>query len=108
MSRDVHPYWRIFAEEVPCELGITLTDDQVTALAHAIEGAAENQSTGCGWDHIPNPDRAEIERLERQLKGVRAEAEDAEDVWRNAFAFIGGVRPSELYRDGKRIKVGGF
>jgi len=106
--RDVHPYWRIFAEEVPCELGISLTDEQVSELAYAIEGAVENQSLACGWDKIPNPDRTEIARLEQQLKDLRKEAEEAEDVWRDAFAHIGGVPPSELYRDGKRIKVVGF
>jgi len=38
-------------------------------------------------ERLSEPLRAEIERLERQLKAVRAEAENAEDVWRNAFAF---------------------
>lgn len=105
MTREVHPYWRIFAEEVPSDLGISLTPDQVTALAEAAEGAAENQSMACGWDAIPNPDRAEIARLERELKAARADADCAEDVWREALGHIGGVRPSQLYRDGNRIKV---
>jgi hypothetical protein len=101
----VSAYWRIFADEVPGDLGIELTADQVEALAEAIEGAAENQSTACGWDMIPNPDRAEITRLEALLKKERQEAVDAESVWAEAMAFIGGVRQSQLYRDGKRIKV---
>lgn len=106
-TREAHPYWRIFAEEVPSDLGIVLTGEQISALAEAAEGAAENQSTACGWDHIPNPDRLEIERLTRELKEARQSAGRAEDVWREAMAHIGGVRPSELYRDGRQIKVTG-
>lgn len=101
----VSPYWRIFAEEVPSDLGITLTSEQIEALAEAAEGAAENQSTACGWDMIPNPDRTEIARLEKLLKEARRETEHAERIWCEAFAHIGGVRPSQLYRDGDRIKV---
>lgn len=104
-ARTVSPYWRIFAEEVPADLGIELSSEQIEALAEAAEGAAENQSTACGWDVIPNPDRTEIERLEKLLAQARRESEEAEDVWREALAVIGGVSQSVLYRDGKRIKV---
>lgn len=103
--REVRPYWRIFAEEVPSDLGISLTEEQIQGLAEAAEGAAENQSTGCGWDMIPNPDRTEIARLERELKAARADADRAENVWRGAMAHIGGVNPDKLYRDGQQIKV---
>lgn len=103
--RPVHPYWRMFAEEVPSDLGISLTDEQVTALAEAAEGAAENQSTACGWDMIPNPDRAELERLGKELKEARRQAENAEDIWREAMGVGCGVNPATLYRDGNQIKV---
>jgi hypothetical protein len=104
-QRTVNPYWRIFAEEVPSDLGIELTAEQVEALAEAAEGAAENQSTACGWDMIPNPDRAEIDRLEKLLKEARRETELAEDVWREALSVIGGVPMNKLYRDREQIKV---
>ena len=43
-------YWRIFAEEVPSDLGIELTSEQVEKLTIALEGAHENYELGSGED----------------------------------------------------------
>jgi hypothetical protein len=43
-------YWRIFAEEVPSDIGIELTEQQIDALTKALEGAHENYSLGTGQD----------------------------------------------------------
>lgn len=45
-------YWRIFAEEVPSELGITLTEAQIESLAGMMEGAHENYGMAHGHDCI--------------------------------------------------------
>lgn len=45
-----NPYWRIFAEEVPSDLGITLTDEQIDKLTNALEGAHENYGLGTGQE----------------------------------------------------------
>lgn len=48
MAQD--PYWRIFAEEVPSDLGISLTPEQTEDLATALEGAHENYGLHSGRD----------------------------------------------------------
>lgn len=104
-GNEMTTYWEIFAAEFLSDMGIQLTDEQVKELADGIEGGIENQSLACGWDCIPNPDRLEIERLQKEIKELRREAERAEDTWREAMAVGCGVRQSELYREGNRIKV---
>lgn len=98
-------YWQIFAAEVPSDMGLVLTTEQQAQLADAIEGAVENQSTAMGWDHIPNPDRAEIERLERQVRELRAEIARIDEIWAGPFGYISGVSANKIYRDGERIRV---
>ncbi len=57
-------YWRIFAEEVPSDLGVTLTPEQVDQLTVALEGAHENYGLATGRDVADRNWRAnEDERL---------------------------------------------
>jgi len=69
MSRDFDPYWRIFAEEVPSDLGITMTDEQVDGLTRALEGAHENYGLGSGRDVADANWKANHDR-EMEAKGV--------------------------------------
>lgn len=64
-------YWRIFAEEVPSDMGIHLTPEQIDYLTNALEGAHENYSMAHGHDCIPNPMTVENARLEKALKEER-------------------------------------
>jgi hypothetical protein len=50
MARDFDPYWRIFAQEVPSDLGIKLDDEQIDSLTRALEGAHENYGLHSGRD----------------------------------------------------------
>jgi hypothetical protein len=61
-------YWKIFVDEVVPELGIVLTPEQSAQLLDEIKNAHENYSTAHGYDCIPNPDRQQIERLQKALK----------------------------------------
>lgn len=45
-------YWRIFAEEVPSDMGIKLTDQQVDELTKALEFAYENYGMSHGHDQL--------------------------------------------------------
>ena len=68
-------YWRIFAEEVPSELGITLTDAQVDALTEALEGAHENYGMAHGHDYIQNHETQRANEAERALKAERSKVQ---------------------------------
>lgn len=61
-------YWRIFAEEVPADMGLKLTPEQIDYLTDALKGAHENYGMAHGRDHIPDPRAGEIKRLERELE----------------------------------------
>lgn len=50
MPRDLDPYWYIFASEVPSDLGIDMTDEQINALTRALEGAHENYRLNTGLE----------------------------------------------------------
>lgn len=50
MSRSLDPYWLIFAQEVPADLGLSLTEEQIDSLCKALEGAYENYGLGSGRD----------------------------------------------------------
>ena len=62
----VHEYWKIFASEVPSDLGIAMTDEQVEQLARALEGAHENYSLGTGEDVATQNWRAAHDREQIQ------------------------------------------
>ena len=55
----MNEYWKIFASEVPSDLGIPLTDEQVKQLAEAMEGAHENYGLASGSD-IADQERKKI------------------------------------------------
>lgn len=63
------PYWQIFASEVPSDLGIEMTDEQVEQLARALEGAHENYGTYTGRDIADANWRASHDE-EMQTKGA--------------------------------------
>jgi len=65
-------YWRIFAEEVPSELGIALTEAQIESLAGMMEGAHENYGMAHGHDCISNPETMRADRAEKELKAERS------------------------------------
>lgn len=67
----MNSYWTIFAQEVPSDMGISLTEAQVKYLADAIEGAVENMSMYCGYEAIPDPQTEEIKALKNALKEER-------------------------------------
>ena len=69
MSRDFDPYWRLFAEEVPSELGISMTDEQTDGLTRALEGAHENYGLGSGRDVADANWKAQHDR-EMETRGV--------------------------------------
>lgn len=62
MASEVDPYWKIFAEEVPSDLGIAITDEQVADLAYALEGAHENYGLHSGRDVADANWKAQNER----------------------------------------------
>ena len=64
-------YWRIFAEEVPAEMGLNLTPEQIDYLTDALKGAAENEGLFTGRDCIPNPQTLEVGRLEKVIQDER-------------------------------------
>lgn len=64
-------YWRIFAEEVPSDLGISMTDEQVGKLTDALVGAHENYGLHSGQDIADANWRAANDR-EQMRRGVEA------------------------------------
>jgi hypothetical protein len=60
-------YWRIFAEEVPSDLGLELTDEQIEQLTVALEGAHENYGLGSGQDVADRNWRAAEDRRLREV-----------------------------------------
>lgn len=62
MAREVDSYWKIFAEEVPSDLGVMMTDQQVKDLAYALEGAHENHGLHSGRDIADANWKAQRER----------------------------------------------
>ena len=64
-------YWRIFAEEVPADLGIELTHEQIDKLTAALEGAHENYGLASGQEVADRNWRAAEDRALRQ-KGAEA------------------------------------
>jgi hypothetical protein len=55
-------YWRIFAEEVPSDLGIELTKQQIDDLTEALEGAHENYGLATGQEVADRNWRASEDR----------------------------------------------
>ena len=62
----MNEYWKIFASEVPSDLGIPLTDEQVKQLAEAMEGAHENYGLASGSDIADQNWRAAHDREQTQ------------------------------------------
>jgi hypothetical protein len=63
-------YWRVFAEEVPSDLGIVMTPEQIDQLAQALEGAHENYGLHSGRDIADQNWRA---NNDRELRAAGAE-----------------------------------
>lgn len=56
-------YWRIFAEEVPADMGLELTPEQIDYLTDALKGAHDNYSTAHGHDVLRQYKKDERPRL---------------------------------------------
>lgn len=62
-------YWRACLDEILGDDG--LSSERMAEIARDVDSAASMQSEACGYLNIPNPDRAEISRLEGALKKER-------------------------------------
>lgn len=58
-------YWRICAEGISDEMELSLPSEKLDQLADLVSRAAEMETESCGHQFIPNPDREEIERLQK-------------------------------------------
>lgn len=61
-------YWEECISEAFDDAKITATDTQRDLVASWVEGAFDNYGMAHGHDCIPNPLRAEIDRVKRDLK----------------------------------------
>jgi hypothetical protein len=55
------------------EAGIDATDEQIDAVAGDVEIAHQNYGMAHGYDAIPNPREAEVERLKDQIRQLERE-----------------------------------
>jgi DnaJ-class molecular chaperone len=60
-------YWKECISEALDDIGVSLTDGQITALGSWIEGAHENHGTATGQECIPNPLVTENDNLQKEL-----------------------------------------
>lgn len=64
-------YWKDCIAEAFEDAGIVATAEQLSTVVAWVEGAHENYSMAHGYDCIPNPLVAEIEKLKRDLRNER-------------------------------------
>ena len=64
-------YWRICAENASDEIEVLLSNEKLDALADVMQRSAEMESEYCGHHFIPNPEVAEIKKLESLLIAER-------------------------------------
>jgi hypothetical protein len=81
-------YWRIFAEEVPSDLGLSLSAGQVDDLTNALIGAHENYGVCSGSDVADANWRANHDRQMQQAGAAKVLAYIEERM-----ATIDGVAP---------------
>lgn len=63
-------YWQVCIDEILGNDG--LSSERMAEIARDVDSAASMQGEACGHYNIPNPDRAEIKRLESALSNERA------------------------------------
>ena len=68
MAIKVSRYWSECISEALEEAGIVATVEQKNAVAEFVEGAHENYGMAHGHDAIPNPLKADNDRLAKELK----------------------------------------
>ncbi len=61
-------YWKECISEALDEAGLTATQEQIDNIAESVQGSHENYSMYMGYECIPNPLKAENEKLTKQIR----------------------------------------
>lgn len=87
-------------EAILDEAGVSVTPEQLASIVDGVEGASSMEYEATGRDCIPHPFEAERRDLQRQIKSVRAEADQARDDFRTNVSNRWNVRPDQVVLDG--------
>lgn len=79
-------YWRECIESSFEEAGITASEEQVEAVAGDVQVAHENYGMAHGYDAIPNPRDADIDRLKARIRDLERERDQVEMNFRQNVA----------------------
>ena len=93
-------YWFECISEAFNEHGIVATKEQIQSVADDVKVANENHGTACGYDAIPNPRDAEIDKLKQQLKKMEANRDQAELDFKKNVAMRRGCQVQDVSLDG--------
>ncbi len=96
------PYWRVFAEEVPSDLGIEMTDEQISSLTEALQGAHENYGLATGRDVADANWHTEHDR-DLEKRGVEKVMRFIED--RLATLDVGSSRMFDVMTHSQRMAL---
>lgn len=61
-------YWEECIESACDEAGVTVTAEQIKSIAESVAISHENYGMAFGYDCIPNPLLADVQRLEHEIK----------------------------------------
>ena len=85
-------YWLASASEILSEHGIVPSAEKLESIASDLAHAAEMEWEATGQEHIPNPRDTEFDRLKRDLKTAREDAERRERIFCSHIAERAGPR----------------
>ena len=80
-------YWRECIEIAFEEAGIIATDEQIEDVAGSVEGGHDNYGMAHGYDAIPNPRDADVDRLNQRIKELEAERDKSDMNFRKNVAM---------------------
>lgn len=91
--------WIDTVSEALQPFGVTLTNEQLLAVAESCEITRENWSMCDGSEHIPNPLLAEMDKMKREHNRELSEVQREKQIYKDTLCRVKHAEPSRVYID---------
>jgi hypothetical protein len=98
-------YWTECISEALEDAGIVATEEQIETIVSWVEGAHENYGMAHGYDAIPNPMIAEIDKLKADMEQQQQAADAKVLVYKKNVARRYKTSVDNVYLDGESVIV---